>query len=212
MSFTILLENQDILAVSKPHGIDFHGEKGVLAELRNVRPEIYGIHRLDKETSGVMVFAKSKSIQSELSKAFAQREVKKVYMALSVGKPSKKQGMVKGDLVKSRGGSYKLTRALDNPSVTKFKSFYLPEIELRAFILMPLTGKTHQLRVVLKSLGSPILGDKRYGGAQSERMYLHAYRIKFTLAGQDYLIEDYPRDELFLQEKELILDSVKEFD
>ena len=109
----------------------------------------------------------------------ANKKVTKTYIALSDKKPRKKQGRVKGDLEKGRGGSYHLKRTLENPSITDFQSRYLEKFELREFELMPKTGKTHQLRVVMKSLGSPILGDKRYGGSEASRMYLHASKLTF---------------------------------
>ncbi len=185
-SLRIIFENDGILVVDKPVGLDFHGESGLVSQVRDLYPEVFGVHRLDKDTSGIIVFAKNKNIQSELSQRFQNRKVEKYYLALGKGKPSKKQGMVKGDLVATRNGSYKLARSLNNPSITKFHSTFIEERDLRLFLLKPLTGKTHQLRVVLKSLGCPIIGDSRYGNVKSDRMYLHATGIKFLLGEKEY--------------------------
>ncbi|MCW9016026.1 MAG: hypothetical protein OQJ89_03615, partial [Kangiellaceae bacterium] len=97
----------------------------------------------------------------------------------------KKQGKIVGDIVKSRGGSYKLLKIKTNPSVTRFKSYGMTGGK-RLFVLAPITGKTHQLRVVMKSIGSPILGDSRYRGNESDRAYLHAYQIEFTLRDEAF--------------------------
>lgn len=203
MSFSLKFENTKFIIISKFPEVDFHGENGIVDCLRREFPEALGVHRLDKATSGIMVFAKSRDVQIKLSKNFELREVKKTYVAISDKKPAKKQGVVKGDLEKARGGSYKLTRSLVNPSYTKFKSFYNNDLGLRGFFLYPKTGKTHQLRVVLKSLGSSILGDKRYGGTCSDRMYLHAYSLEFSLDGERFEFFDYPvHGEKFLKMKQ----------
>ena len=182
----ILFEDEAILAIEKPVGIDFHGNSGLVSRIRETFPQALGVHRLDKDTSGIIVFAKNKNIQSELGQLFQDRKVEKYYLALGRGKPSKKQGMIKGDLISTRNGSYKLARSLKNPSITKFSSQYIEENDVRIFFLKPFTGKTHQLRVVLKSLGCPIIGDSRYGNVTADRMYLHAIGIKFFLQNRYY--------------------------
>lgn len=192
MSYIVKFENDDFLIISKAVGIEFHGETGILSRLREEFPELHGVHRLDRETSGLMIFAKTKLIQSVLSKSFELKQVQKKYLAISDKKPTKKQGLVKGDLEKSRGGSYKLARTMLNPSVTRFYSFFNELNGMRGFILVPFTGKTHQLRVVMKSLGSTILGDKRYKGLDSDRLYLHSYHLNFEFKGKDYVFEDFP--------------------
>jgi tRNA pseudouridine32 synthase/23S rRNA pseudouridine746 synthase len=91
---------------------------------------------------------------------------------------------------KARGGAWKLSRTMNNPAVTQFFSYSL-DSGLRLFLLKPLTGKTHQLRVALKSLGSPVLGDPVYcrsasGVKSPDRGYLHAYALRFTLTEKSY--------------------------
>ena len=133
-----------------------------------------------------MLFAKSKEAQRQFSDLFTQRKIQKTYLALSIHRPSKKMGLIKGDLEKGRGGSYRLLRTSTNPSLTSFKSFFLSESKLRVFILTPTTGQTHQLRVHLKSIGSPILGDTRYGSDQSDRMYLACIGLKFKFQEEEF--------------------------
>jgi tRNA pseudouridine32 synthase/23S rRNA pseudouridine746 synthase len=188
--YKVLEEKEDFIIISKSDGVEFHGEDQLVSSLRLDFKEIYGVHRLDKATSGVMVFAKSKTAQSALSKLFSERKVSKKYFALSNSKPSKKQGIIKGDIEKSRNGSYKMSRSLVNPSITRFTSNYCESCKVRVFNLLPKTGRTHQLRVVMRSLGAPIIGDSRYGGECSDRMYLHAYYLGFTYKGETFEFRD----------------------
>ena len=182
MTFQILFENQELIAIDKPAGLNFHSEDnvpGVAAQLQQAIPsDIYPVHRLDKMTSGVLLFAKSQNATQLLGKQFSERLVEKRYLALSTKKPKKKQGKIVGDMIKARNGSWKLSQTNDNPATTHFVSRSLiPGI--RFFWITPTTGKTHQIRVALKSLGSPILGDSRYSGDDADRGYLHAYQLKF---------------------------------
>lgn len=89
-------------------------------------------------------------------------------------------------MTKARRGAWKLTRSMRNPAITQFSSKNIGAYRL--FILHPKTGKTHQLHVALKSLGSPILGDTRYGGTQAPRLFLHASEIAFTYQGEHFCI------------------------
>lgn len=148
--------------------------------------ESYALHRLDKVTSGIQLFARDKATNQMLSAAFRERSMSKYYLALSHKRPRKKQGWVKGDMAKARGGSYKLLRTMANPAITQFAacSVNFQGRSCWLFLLKPHTGQTHQLRVALKSLGAPILGDKRYGGDDAERCYLHAWRLDFDDQGR----------------------------
>ncbi|MEN9532940.1 MAG: hypothetical protein RIQ83_2164 [Pseudomonadota bacterium] len=131
------------------------------------------------------MLARTTAANRALSMAFADRQVSKQYLALSDRKPKKKQGWVKGDMQKGRGGSWMLARSLDNPAISWFDSVPVRE-GLRLYRIKPQTGKTHQIRVALKSIGAPILGDERYGGTAAERGYLHAWRLSFTLADEAF--------------------------
>lgn len=158
-------------------------------------PELYPVHRLDLATSGVLVLAKTVEANRALSLAFQERRVQKYYVALSAKRPDKKQGWVTGDMEKSRNGNYRLCRTQTNPARTAFRSFAW-EKGRRIWVLRPLTGKTHQLRVAMKSLGTAIIGDERYGGELSDRMYLHAWRLTLPLTGglREYVAQPHPGD------------------
>lgn len=186
----VIYENKDFLIVSKPAGIEYHGDSGLVALIRQDNAQLIGVHRLDRDTTGAIIFAKNKEVASELGLMFQNREISKTYIALAGNKPSKKQGMISGDIVKTRGGSYTLKRSQDNPSITQFMSKSLFD-GVRLYWLIPKTGRTHQLRVVLKSLGVPILGDKRYGGDSSDRMYLHAFKLEFDWKGEKIIVVDW---------------------
>lgn len=117
--------------------------------------------------------------------------MRKTYLALGTHKPAKKQGWVKGGMARSRRGTWKLTRDEDNFAVTRFSSQSLKP-GLRLFVLQPFTGKTHQLRVAMKSIGSPILGDTLYGGDEAEHLFLHAWRLVFDYRGEHFDIRVAP--------------------
>ena len=182
-SITIVKDHPDWLVIYKPAGLSFHSESGdpgvieCLREQLNTR-DIWPVHRLDKPTSGLLLVAKTQQAAAELSAKFEQRQVQKYYLALTSTKPRKKQGWIKGDMTLARRGAQKLLKTLKNPAITYFESTALTP-GLRLSLLKPFTGKTHQLRVALKSLSAPILGDELYGGEQSDRLYLHAFALVF---------------------------------
>lgn len=203
--FSCVYQDQLIYAIQKPEGVPFHTmqlntsdsdqaeayhEGVVVLAKRFLNDEqIFPVHRLDMMTSGLMVFARHALANREISMAFENKTIEKYYLALSKQKPKKKQGAVIGDMLKARSGSYKLNRTSEHPAITRFfagKVALNKNDSVWLFALKPETGKTHQLRVALKSLGSPILGDQRYGGAFASRGYLHAYKMRFDLFGKRY--------------------------
>lgn len=187
----IIRQTDNWLAINKAPGINIHcqdGEPGVVAQLsEQLDCPLWPVHRLDKVTSGILLLAKNAETAAFLSQQFAEKQVKKLYLARSHGKPKKKQGWVKGDMSKSRNGSWKLLRSHNNPAITRFSSQYDEQHQWRLFFLAPYTGKTHQLRVALKSLATPIDGDQRYGGVAAERTYLHACALQFSCPQQQRL-------------------------
>lgn len=183
----ILLRHDHFYVINKPAGLGMHQEGDSPGLVRRLSEELgeplYPVHRLDKMTTGALLLARTVEANRELSRQFAERRTRKLYLALSDRRPGKKQGLIRGDMEKARGGSWKLCRTQLNPAITRFYSTPLAE-GLRAFLLQPHTGKTHQLRVALKSLGSPILGDERYGGSPADRGYLHAWKLDFEWRGR----------------------------
>ena len=208
-AYSIVADEPDFIVVNKSAGISFHKEPelnnpgllGLLKQDLNLE-SLYPVHRLDKITSGLLIFAKNEAANRALSIAFQQRQVNKFYLALAKGKPKKKQGAVIGDMEKSRRGMWRLLQSKNNPAVTHFFSKGIGE-GLRLYILKPLTGKTHQLRVALKSQGVPILGDPLYSMLEEEsvdRGYLHAFTLAFSFGGSQYCYQCLPKQgELFNQ-------------
>ena len=190
----IIFENSDFVIFDKPAGLNFHSEDNeagfvVLATKQLEIPQLYSVHRLDKMTSGLIILAKSSEVANKFTKMFENREIEKFYIAISLRKPKKKQGWIKADMSNARRGSYKLLQTKNNPAVTQFLSCAL-RVGERLFLIKPHTGKTHQIRVALKSIGSPIAGDIRYANAdeakKEDRGYLHAYALRFSLDGEEF--------------------------
>lgn len=191
-AFRIIEQNPRFVVIDKAPGISMHkdDQDAGLAMLleQALGQKVWPVHRLDKMTSGLVVFALSSEVAAELSAAFAEQQVSKLYLALSDRKPSKKQGRIEGGMVRSRRSSWRLTRDSDNFARTEFYSASLKP-GLRAFLCRPYTGKTHQIRVALKSIGAPIIGDPIYHekvDQQPGRGYLHAWRLKFVLGGETF--------------------------
>lgn len=199
--YHLIENNTNFIVVYKNPGVSFHCEANALGlfecvkQQENLR-ELYPVHRLDKVTSGLLVMAKTAAANQELVNQFAERRIEKYYLAVSDKKPKKKQGLVKGDMASSRRGAYKLLTTQLNPAVSQFFSAAMGEGR-RLFLIKPRTGKTHQIRVALKSLGSPILGDSLYGDATAslavDRTYLHAYELAFSMAGDEHRFRVLPQ-------------------
>jgi tRNA pseudouridine32 synthase/23S rRNA pseudouridine746 synthase len=191
-SITSCYENNEFIIALKRAGVNFHSEEDAGFVVQASQQEgipLFPVHRLDKMTSGLVILAKSSQAAAVFGKMFENREVEKYYLAISMRKPKKKQGWVKADMGAARRGDYKLLPTMDNPAITQFISCALRTHE-RFFLIKPHTGKTHQIRVALKSLGSPCAGDERYANAQEackeDRGYLHAYALRFVLNGEAY--------------------------
>ena len=204
--FEVLAVTERWVLIDKHPDVSFHREDadiGLLDALRAATglPALYPVHRLDAITSGLLLFARDPATAAALGRAWQAGEVGKLYLAIAPGKPSKKQGWVKGDMEKSRRGGWKLLHSRANPAVTWFDSVSLAP-GLRLYLLRPYTGRTHQLRVALKSLGVPILGDPLYApaGQAGDRGYLHAALLEFPLEGQRWRYQLLPsRGALFAE-------------
>ncbi len=200
-AFTLVHQQDDFIVVDKSADVDFHNHQQQLGLFHQVKQqlqldELYPVHRLDKMTSGLVIMAKTKACAQQFQQLFEQHQVEKYYLALIDKKPKKKQGMIKGDMEKSRRGMFKLLPTQQKPAITQFHSFSV-QPGIRLMVLKPLTGKTHQLRVAMNALGSPIMGDPLYQHktpqTSVDRGYLHAFVLCFTLNGQRYCFHANPR-------------------
>jgi len=198
-ALSIVDEQNKFLVIDKPPGLPVHQttnhkDSTLVDMLRSHFDDrhLYPCHRLDKVTSGLLLVAKGITANKALSQYFEQRKIEKYYLAISNKKPSKKQGLIKGDMKQARNGCWKLMRTMLSPATTQFFSYGL-ETGHRLFVLRPHTGKTHQIRVAMKSLGCPILGDIRYGGSEADRCYLHAFELGFEFEQQLFSYRSMPQ-------------------
>jgi 23S rRNA (cytosine1962-C5)-methyltransferase len=192
MTPCVIFEDEHLLVVHKPAGWNTHAPgphagEGIYDWLRHREPRwatLAILHRLDKETSGVMVFGKTPSANRSLTEQFMERRVRKKYLLLT-DRPVPRRGLtVKTALVRV-GEKYagRPPHAGAEIAETWFK--IVPEIrnpksEIRTLEASPLTGRTHQIRVHAAERGFPILGDTLYGGTPAARVFLHAAEISFT--------------------------------
>ena len=201
---SILFENDDLLAIDKPAGMVVHpavghGKGTLVNAVLGYIPDIEGIggeerpgivHRLDKDTSGIILVAKNERSHRWLQDQFRLRHVEKFYLALVDGKPPTISGRVEAAI--GRDSSHRKKMAVT--SLAKGReaiSEYRVLAEYKAHSLLefhPLTGRTHQIRLHCALLGCPIVGDRVYGrknpSIEINRHFLHAFRLKITLPGK----------------------------
>lgn len=224
ISQLVLEENNDFIAINKPAGLltipDREGKEVSLKQILKERfGEIFTVHRLDRETSGVVVFAKNENSHRELSQLFESRENTKIYNGLVLGNPATSSGTIdqpisehpskKGLMTVYKKGKESITEyeVLENFRFYTWMQFRI------------LTGRTHQIRVHMKYLGHPIVCDPLYGDgkpvlissikkknynlAKNEdeerpvlsRLALHAAELKFSLNGKHYHLQaELPKD------------------
>lgn len=201
--FPILFEDEHLVAIDKPAGVAVHGGSGVsfgvIEQLRRARPQakfLELVHRLDRETSGILLVAKKRSALTKLQDQFRDRETGKTYLALVQGGWPASRKVIDQPLHKylqADGERRVKVVAKDDPdgmrSITLVKvaeRYPLPQASLLEVTIK--TGRTHQIRVHLASAGHPILGDDKYGdfdlnkALQKDglrRMFLHAWRLQF---------------------------------
>jgi len=198
----ILFENEDVLAVHKPEGLASipEGRPGrdcLLSLLTALAPDkLYVVHRLDKDVSGVILFAKNAVAHKCLNEQFNQRRVRKTYIALTHGVMEMDGGRIDKPLRRFGSGRMGVDLERGKPCITEFRV----EERLGAYTLVrvhPITGRRHQIRVHLYSIGHPIVGDRLYGEKKMQlrfpRLMLHAQKIALRLpTGEEVEIEADP--------------------
>jgi 23S rRNA pseudouridine955/2504/2580 synthase len=195
-----LHEDDDLLVLNKPSGIAVQGGTKTahhidrllegLGDGPETRPRL--VHRLDRDTSGVLVIAKRRAVAAKLGRAFQTRSVRKIYWALLHGVPKPSQGKVDAALVKAGGPDGDRVRKarpgekdIAQSAVTHYSVVDRAGQKVSFVSLKPVTGRQHQLRAHMAIIGHPILGDGKYEGDKnlpdgiSNRLYLHARRISF---------------------------------
>ena len=189
-----LFEDDDLLVLDKPSGLATQGGPGItrhvdglaasIRDARGRRPLL--VHRLDRDTSGVLILAKGPANAARLAATFRSRDVQKTYWAITVGKPVPAEGVIDAPLARIGGGSGALTVLAERDdddaasARTEYRTLDAAARRLAWLELLPLTGRTHQIRVHCEALGVPILGDPKYGEGRArmdgfpDRLHLHS--------------------------------------
>ena len=187
----LIYEDANLIAINKPAGLATQsGSKinlsidAALKYLNHKGADFKLVHRLDKETSGLLLIAKNYLSSVKLHNAFKEKIVVKTYLAITYGKPVKDIGAVRGNIEKGKGSMPKIAD-IDNENGKLAITYYklLKPLNNNLFLIefTPITGRMHQLRLHAKLLGCPILGDDKYGNKEimsySKYMFLHASNI-----------------------------------
>lgn len=178
----IIYQDQYIAVINKPSGLltipSPKNEKYTLTSLVNQMlkkelsaPNLYPCHRLDRETSGLIIYAFGKAIQQKMMEEFRQKKVKKKYLAFIQGIPKKNEGII----------NYKID---NQPALTNYKIVEKKSSGFSVVIAEPITGKTNQIRLHFKMLGHPIVGERKFAFAKDfylrfKRLALHAQEVSF---------------------------------
>ncbi len=191
----VITQDRAAIVLNKPPGLATQGGSGTFDHVDRLLDAFAGddqprprlVHRLDKDTSGVLLIARTPGSAAFFSKRFSGRSAKKTYWALVVGVPEQYEGMIEAALAKQPGsGGEKMHVDVENgqPAKTKYRVIDRAGNRAAWVELQPLTGRTHQLRVHMAAIGHPIVGDGKYGGqlafltgSVSRKMHLHARRL-----------------------------------
>ena len=199
----IIEDNSDFIVINKKSGLAVQGGTKVKENLVNIlsnstyfkESKPYIVHRIDKDTSGVMIIAKNRSTAQQLTSLFRLRKIHKMYIALSFGSLDKKKDTIDNNLIRYDGSKKILERAITSYQIIDSNKNY------SLFKLKPSTGRKHQIRKHLIDLGCPIVGDNKYfiqKPGKRFQLMLHAYEIKFILNNKKYTfkanIPDYFRN------------------
>jgi len=211
---SLIEDNDDFIVINKKAGVSVQGgtkSKNNLIDIfsnsnlfKDTKP--YSVHRLDKETSGVMIIAKNYNSAKLLTSLFRLRKVHKTYLAICHGVFKNKKGEIRGNLVKYEKEKKISELAITNYNVISSNNFF-------SFVeLKPITGRKHQLRKQLSFMGNPIVGDVKYNIIKSKnkdqkKLMLHSYKIKFLINNKKFnfkaKLPDYFND--YLNKKRLII-------
>ena len=192
----ILENNNNFIVINKPRGIAVQAGtksfKNIIDVLKNSKyfenTKPYIVHRLDKETSGVLIVAKNREYAQLFTSLFRIRKIHKTYIALTYGKISKDIKIMKDNLILYDNGKKNIQKAISHIRLLKISSDF-SYVELN-----PITGRKHQLRKQLYNIGNPIIGDDKYFinrradkiKIKSKNLLLHAYKIKFMINNTQY--------------------------
>ncbi len=189
----VIEDNENFIVINKPTGIPVQSGtksfKNIIDIIKNTKyfenSKPFIVHRLDKETSGVLIIAKNRKYAQLFTSLFRIRKIHKTYLAIVYGKVEKSIKVMKDDLIYYENNKKIVQKAISNLKIIKSNNGY-SYLELN-----PITGRKHQLRKQLLKIGSPILGDEKYFLNDRKRikiknLMLHAYKIKFMINNVQY--------------------------
>ena len=187
----IIENNSDFIVINKKSGLPVQGGTKVKENLINIlsnskffeNAQPYIVHRIDKDTSGVLIIAKNRTTAQQLTSLFRIRKIHKSYIAISIGNVDKKKYKIDNNLIRYEKNKKIFERAVTEYQVIDENNKYT------FFKLKPITGRKHQIRKHLVDLNCPIVGDKKYfikKPSQNNFLMLHAYEIKFILNNRKY--------------------------
>ncbi|MFN3229295.1 MAG: RluA family pseudouridine synthase [Asticcacaulis sp.] len=209
----VLFEDDEVIAINKPSGLAVQGGTKTTKHVDRLlsawgegleRPRL--VHRLDRDTSGVLLLGKTPSAAAKLAGAFARRKARKTYWALVAGNPKPEEGLIDLPLVKKGINDREMVRPADpkefgaEPAETEFVTVMRAGGKVTWMALRPHTGRTHQLRAHMLAIGHPILGDPKYNNDVSRELgaglglQLHHRRIELPHPSQGTLIIEAPLD------------------
>ncbi|MFC5389715.1 RluA family pseudouridine synthase [Brevundimonas bullata] len=207
----VLYEDHMVIALNKPHGLAVQGGTKTTKHVDRLlsawgegmdRPRL--VHRLDRDTSGVLLLGKGPEAAKRLAGAFARRQAKKTYWAIVIGNPKPTHGQIDLALKKTGINDYEMMRPAEpkdpkgEPAETAFATISRAAHRASWMALRPFTGRTHQLRAHMAAIGHPILGDHKYGDDKSRelsgvlKLQLHARRIELDHPGGGTLVVEAP--------------------
>jgi len=207
----VIYEDEEVLALNKPSGLAVQGGTKTSHHIDRLlsawgegleRPRL--VHRLDRDTSGVLLLGKTPAAAARLSGAFAHRKAQKTYWAIVAGAPKPNQGLIEMHLIKKGVGDRELVVQADpaehgaQPADTEFVTISTAGQRATWMALRPHTGRTHQLRAHMKAIGHPILGDPKYTNERATelseglKLQLHARRVSLPHPGGGLLVIEAP--------------------
>ena len=190
----VIYKDKNIIVLNKPSGLAVQGGTnttkhidGLLEALKfenNEKPKL--VHRIDKDTSGILLLARNRKYADILTKAFREHTLQKTYLALVRGCPDKFEGTI--NLALEKIGERMQVSKEGQKAVTEYRVIVNAAKKYALVEAMPLTGRTHQIRAHLEAMGTPILGDSKYFGRErlrlkevADKLYLHAYKIDLSV-------------------------------
>lgn len=210
----VIYKDENVIVLNKPSGLAVQGGTNTLRHIDGLlealkfgneeKPKL--VHRIDKDTSGVLVLARNRKMADALTKAFREHTLQKTYLVLARGVPAKEFGEIKAPLEKVEGRVQVLEGG--KPAVTEYEVIDSVGDRFSLIAASPLTGRTHQIRAHMEYIGAPILGDDKYFGTERvksslfiNKLHLHAYKIDLSsVYGKKMVVKaklpDYFKDSL----------------